>query len=136
MLSKFNQLTNQPDLGKLFLRLGFAGLFLLHGIAKMQHGVGFVSGKFMEIGLPGELAYLAYLAEVVAPILIILGLFTRIAAFVALGGCGVIMLLMHGDNFFALSKVGAWVVEDVATFAFGFLAIMLLGSGKYALKAD
>ena len=136
VLTKFNQMVTHPDLAKLILRVGFSLLFLLHGVHKLGSGVDFVAGRFMALGLPGSFAYLAYVAEVITPILIILGLFTRAAAFVTASGCVVIMILVYADKFFSLTNVGAWAVEPIATFFFGFIAVMLLGSGKYALKAD
>ncbi|PVX32061.1 putative oxidoreductase [Pasteurella langaaensis DSM 22999] len=135
-INRFNQIVDAPELAKLILRLAFAGMFMLHGIHKLIGGVDFVAGKFIELGLPGFLAHAAYLGEIIAPILIILGIFTRLSAFVSLISCAVIVVLMHSHDFFTLTKVGAWSVEAIATFFTGFLAIMLLGSGKYALKAD
>lgn len=136
ILIKFNQVVDMPELAKFILRVGFAVLFLLHGLHKMQTGVDFVGSKFVEFGLSASFAYLAYIAEVVAPILMILGIFTRLAAFFAASGAVVIMILMHFNDFFSLTNVGAWSVESIATFFFGFVVVMLLGSGKYALKAD
>ena len=136
LINKFNQLVSQPDLAKLVLRIGFAGLFLLHGLHKMHHGVAFIEGKFLEFGLPSFFAYAVFLGEVAAPILIIIGLFTRLSAFVCVMTSVVVIILMHSHNFFSLTKVGAWSIEGIATFLCGFLAIMLLGSGKYALKQD
>lgn len=136
LLNAFNQAVNSPDLAKLLLRVSFSALFLLHGIHKLESGLGFIEGKFVEFGLPASLAYLTYIAEIVTPILMILGVFTRISAFVTAIGCVVIVVLMHSHDFFTLTRVGAWAVEGVATYLIGFTAITLLGSGKYALKAD
>lgn len=136
LIAKFNQTVNNPELAKLILRVGFAFMFILHGVHKALYGTDFVQSLFTGLGLPPFLAYLAYLGELIAPIFIILGVFTRIFASVCIGNSVVVMILMHGSDFFSLSKVGAWAVEDIATFFVGFLAIMLLGSGKYALKAD
>ncbi|AFI88124.1 DoxX subfamily protein [Aggregatibacter actinomycetemcomitans] len=136
IVKKFNQLVDLPELAKLILRVGFSVLFLLHGVHKLKTGVDFVAMKFMEFGLPASFAYLAYLAEVVAPVLMILGVYTRIAAFIAASGSVVIMILMYSASLFTLTKVGSWTAEGIATFLFAFVAVMLLGSGKYALKAD
>lgn len=136
LLKTFNQAVNSPDFAKLFLRVTFSVMFLLHGIHKIESGVGFIEGKFIEFGLPGAFAYLAYIAEIITPILMILGVFTRISAFITAAGCVVIVIFMHSHDFFALTKVGAWAVEGIATYLFAFITIMLLGSGKYALKAD
>lgn len=136
LIEKFNRTANQPDLAKLLLRVGFAGMFLLHGVHKALHGTDFVQGLFTNLGLPAELAYLAFIGEILAPIAIIAGVFTRIFASICVGNCLVIMFLMHASHFFTLTKVGAWSVESIATFFVGFLAVMLLGSGKYAVRAD
>lgn len=136
LIQTFNQIVNQPDLAKLVLRIGFAGLFLLHGIHKLHSGVAFIEGKFLEFGLPTFFAYAVYLGEVIAPLFIIVGVLTRLSAFICVMTSVVVIILMHSHNFFSLTKVGAWSIEGIATFLCGFLAIMLLGSGKYALKAD
>lgn len=136
LINKFNQIVDAPDAAKLILRLGFAGLFILHGIHKIYGGVDFIAGKFVEIGLPGFFAYSVYLGEVIAPFLIIIGIWTRLSAFICVMTSVVIIYLMHAAHLFTLAKTGTWIIEPVATFLFGFLAIMLLGSGKYAVKAD
>lgn len=135
-ISKFNQYCDMPDIAKLLLRIGFAGLFLFHGIHKIYGGTEFIQGLFMKNNLPAFFAYLIYLGEVIAPLAILVGFWTRFFAFIGVGTCVVVIGLMHLDHLFTLTPVGAWVIEGVATFLFGFLAIMLLGSGKYALKAD
>lgn len=135
-IAKFNQICDAPDLAKLLLRIGFAGFFLFHGIHKIYGGTEFIQGLFTQNGLPASLAYLIYLGEVLAPIAMLIGVWTRFSAFIGVGTCVVVILLMHMNHFFTLTKVGAWVGEGVGTFLFGFLAIMFLGSGKYALKAD
>ena len=136
LINKFNQMVNAPDVAKLILRIGFAGLFLLHGVHKIHGGVSFIEGKFISFGLPAFFAYAVYLGEVVAPTLIIIGFWTRLSAFVGVMTSIVIVILMHSANLFSLTKTGAWIIEPIATFLVGFLAIMLLGSGKYAIKAD
>lgn len=136
LLVKFNQLSNHPDLAKLLLRLGFGGMFLLHGINKIFVGTEFIQAKFIEFGMPGFFAQAVYLGEVVVPVLLIIGVLTRLSAFIGVGTCVFVTILMHSHNFFTLNQHGGWVVEGVAVYLVGFLAIMLLGSGKYALKAD
>lgn len=78
----FTRLFDRPDAGKLALRLTFGGLMLFHGVAKIQHGVGWIAGALQEQGLPAFIAYGVFVGEILAPILIILGLFTRPAALV------------------------------------------------------
>ena len=47
--------TRSDDLGKLVLRSALAILILLHGIAKLSGGVGFITGMLANFGLPGVL---------------------------------------------------------------------------------
>ncbi len=51
------------DIGKLVLRLALGIMILLHGIHKLQHGVGGISGMVEGVGLPGFLAYGCSLAR-------------------------------------------------------------------------
>src|SRR5918999_2784611 len=70
------------DFGKLVLRLTLGILVLLHGIAKLRGGVGFLTPMVTGLGLPPWFAYGVYVGEIVAPIMVILGLFTRVGAFI------------------------------------------------------
>ncbi len=124
------------DLGKLILRVSFSAMFLLHGVHKIFHGTETIQGLFVNAGMPGYFAYAVYLGEVVAPILIILGLFTRLASVLVIGTCLVVIGLVHLEDFFTLTQYGGWAVEDIAVYLFSSLAILLLGSGKYALRPD
>lgn len=132
----FNCLVWHPDLGKLILRLSFGVMFLLHGIHKIGKGTGYIEKQLLDIGLPTFIAYGVYVGEVLVPVLLIIGLFTRFAAFVGVGTCAFILLLAHRDHLFALNQYGAWAVESAASFLFAFAAIMFLGSGRFAVKPD
>lgn len=132
----FNRLVYHPDLGKLILRLAFGVMFLLHGINKITKGTGYIESQLVEVGLPTFIAYGVYIGEVLVPILLIIGLFTRFAAFVGVGTCCFILLLGHRDHLFSLNQYGGWIAESAGTYLFVFLAIMFLGSGRFALKPD
>ena len=68
------------DLGILFARLGLGVCLFMHGFAKILHGIGGVKSILTKAGLPEIVAYGSYIGEVVAPIMIILGIFSRIEA--------------------------------------------------------
>ncbi|AIW19548.1 DoxX family protein [Vibrio coralliilyticus] len=123
-----------PDLGKLILRVSFSLMFLLHGAHKIYAGTDFIQGLFLDVGLPAFFAYGVYLGEVVAPILIILGIYTRLSSVLVMGTCVVVIGLMHTGDFFSLNQYGAWAVEDVGTYLFASIGVMLLGSGRHAVK--
>jgi putative oxidoreductase len=52
-------------------------IFTAHGIAKLQMGVGNVSGWFASIGIPGFAAYIVVFLELVGGIALIIGFATR-----------------------------------------------------------
>lgn len=137
-MNGLNRLLDHPDFGKLVLRVSFAVMFMLHGIHKLPGGapLAFIEGKLAEIGLPTFIAYGVYVGEVLVPVLLILGIFTRLSAFVGVGTCAFILLLAHRHDLFTLDAHGAWVAEKVGAYLFAFVAIMFLGSGRFAVKPD
>ena len=123
------------DTGKLILRLTVGFLLLLHGISKMQGGVDWLTGMLQEHGLPAFLGYGVYVGEVIAPILVIVGFFTRPAAVIVFINMLVAVLLARRDAIFTLAERGGGAaIELELLFAFGALAIYCLGAGKYAIS--
>ena len=123
----------RADLGKLLLRAVLGALILLHGIAKLRTGVAGIAGSLAEAGVPGAVAYLVYVGEVVAPILLIIGLWTRPAALVVVVNMIVAILLSHSAQVFHLSRSGGWAVELQAMYLFTALAVALLGAGRFSV---
>ena len=121
------------DLGKLLLRLGVGGLLLLHGVYKVQNGIGFVTESVMRAGLPPFFAYGVYVGEVAAPVLVLAGLLTRPAGLIiALDLLGAIFLARRADVA-TVRPGGAWSIEAEMLFLLGGLAIACLGAGRFAL---
>ena len=123
------------DLGLLLIRLSVGWLMLFHGIAKMKHGVSGIEGMLESKGLPGFIAYGVYLGEVVAPILLIIGFRTRLAAIVFAVNMLVIMFIAHPENLTGFSSHGGWKLELAGLYLFGSLALIFTGGGKYALSS-
>ncbi|AFN78062.1 DoxX family protein [Stutzerimonas nitrititolerans] len=121
------------DMGKLVLRLSVGVLMLLHGIFKLQNGVGGIAGMLGSQGLPGFLAYGVYLGEVVGPVLVIIGLYTRVGAVLIIGNMLVALALAHSQELFSLGSMGGWALELQGMFLFGAVAIALLGAGKFSV---
>ena len=86
---------NTDDAGKLLLRVSIGLLVLLHGIFKITHGVGFIGGMLDKAGLPGFLAYGVYLGEVVAPLMMMLGVGARAGAALVVVNMLVALGLVH-----------------------------------------
>lgn len=121
------------DAGKLVLRVAVGVLVLLHGIFKLQNGVGFVSGMLERAGLPGALGYLVFVGEILAPVLMIVGLATRAGAAIVVVNMLVAFGLVHMADLFALNKQGGWALELQGLYLFGALSVVLLGAGRYSV---
>lgn len=138
MINKFNQLVNHPDLGKFILRVSLGVLMLLHGLHKMEPGgLAGIQGMLANINLPAFIAYGTLLGEVLCPILLIIGLFTRASAFVLAGTMLVAILMVHSGDLFALNpKSGGWAPESAGFYFFAAIVVMLIGSGRFAVRKD
>jgi putative oxidoreductase len=121
------------DRGKLLLRVLLAVLILFHGVSKLIGGVGMIGGMLAKAGLPASLGYLVYIGEVLAPLLILVGLFTRAAALVIVINMIVALLLVHTKQFFTVNDTGGWALELQAMYLGTAVAIALLGAGRYSL---
>lgn len=122
------------DLGKLILRLALGLLILLHGVAKLKSGVDDIAAMVQGAGLPGSLAYGAYVGEVLAPLLVILGFYARIGAVLMLVNMLFAVGLAHKTDLFALNQTGGWALELQALFVASALAVALIGPGRYAIN--
>lgn len=124
---------NMDDQGKLVLRAVLAVMLLFHGLSKLAGGIGFVTGMLEGAGLPAILGYGVYVGEVVAPLLMLIGLFTRAAALVVVANMVVAVLLAHTGQFFTLNETGGWALELQAMYFGAALAVALLGAGRHSL---
>ena len=122
------------DIGKLVLRLTLGVLLILHGIAKIYSGVGPIAGMLQGHGLPGFVAYGVYVGEVLAPALVIVGFFARIASLVIVFQMLVAIYLAHQADIFALGGGGGWKIELQAFFLFTALSVALIGPGRFSVK--
>ena len=121
------------DTGKLILRLALGILILLHGIAKLCSGVGFISGQSTANGLPGALAYLVFVGEILAPVLLIAGIYTRPAAWIVVINMLVAIWLVHTKDLFVIGKQGGWALELQGMFLFAALAVAFMGAGRFSV---
>ena len=116
------------------LRVALGALFLAHAGLKIFVFTPAGTAQFFgSLGLPGSLAYLVILAEVVGGLALIAGVYSRIVALaltpILLGA----ILTVHGPaGFFFTNPNGGW--EFLALWIVGLIAVALLGDGAYALR--
>lgn len=121
------------DLGKLVLRLMLGGLLLFHGVHKILTGIGPIRDMIGSHHLPDFLAYFVYLGEVAAPVLIIIGLLTRLGGLLVVVNMIIAVLLVHTTMLMGTNDMGGYLLETQAFYLFSGLAVMLLGAGRFSV---
>lgn len=121
------------DVGLLVLRIALGVLILLHGLAKVTGGPGFIESVVAKAGLPPVLAYGVYIGEVLAPVLLIVGLWTRIAALVVAINMLFAVGLVHMAELWTRNQTGGWSLELQGMFLATAIAVALLGAGRYSI---
>jgi putative oxidoreductase len=122
------------DKGRLVLRVAIGGLMLVHGIGKLRHGIGGIVTNAGAHGLPPAFAYGVYLGEVVGPLLVIAGLYTRPGALLIACNMVIAVWLAHAGDLFHFGRGGGYALELQALYFLGAVAIALLGAGRCSLS--
>jgi len=125
--------------GKLLLRLTLGVLMAFHGISKLTsplRTLESIGNLLAAAGLPTYLAYGAFVGEVLAPILIVLGIYSRVGGLMVVINMIFALLLAHTSQLLSLSKSGGWALELQGFYLFTGLALVFLGSGRIAVKPD
>ncbi len=125
-------------LGKLVLRLTLGIFMLFHGVAKIFNSgsLEFIKGQLAAFDLTPYLAYGVFLGEIVAPLLIILGIFTRFGGLLIVGNMLFALFLVHQDELLSLNAQGGWALELQGFFLLCGLTVFLIGSGRFAFRPD
>ncbi len=126
---------HQPDLGRLLLRLTLGFLLLFHGLSKVIHGIGPIEGLVTAHGLPAALAWGVFIGEIVAPLMLIAGYQTRVAATLVIINMIFAIVLAHTHELMALKSNGGWALELQALFLMNAVVILLLGPGRHRVHS-
>jgi putative oxidoreductase len=130
------------DISQLLLRLSLAIVMWPHGAQKalgLFGGPGLagtVSGLSGQMGLPVILVYLVIAVEFIGPILLVLGVLTRLAALGIAIDMAAAAFLVHLPNGFFMNFAGNQKGEGIEFFiplcGIG-LALLIAGPGRIAL---
>jgi putative oxidoreductase len=116
----------QPQLLAI-LRIVVGLLFLQHALIKLA---GFPPGGKPGLQEVGSFLWIAGAIELVTSVLVILGLFTRLAAFVAAGEMAIAYWMVH-------AKMGLYPAvnmgEGAILYCFAFLYIAAAGPGAWSI---
>ncbi|QKF81012.1 DoxX family protein [Halarcobacter ebronensis] len=136
-IEKFLASFLSEDIGKLLLRFMLGFLMLFHGLFKFQNGIEGIRRLVANSGFPEFVAYGVYVGEIIVPILLILGLYTRISSFIYAITMFFAIYLAHSSSIFELnSKTGGVVVETPLLFLLGAVVLMFIGAGKYSVDKN
>lgn len=126
------------DLGRLLLRLGLGVVMLLHGVDKILHpaGIQFIARHVQEAGLPDFVTQGVYIGEIVAPLMLIFGVFSRVGGLLVAINMGFAIFLVHRSQLLQLTEHGGWQLELQGMLLLCGLAIALLGGGRFSLVRD
>ncbi|GAA0321296.1 DoxX family protein [Bacillus carboniphilus] len=120
------------EVSLLIIRVVLGITFLVHGIAKLQMGLGNVAGWFESIGIMSFLGYVVAYIELLGGIALIIGIGTRIvSALIAFVMIGAIFTSKLSIGFIGAEAAGYEL--DVALLA---MAAVLVISGSKLLSLD
>lgn len=132
-MHKYQSGAMSDDMAKFLLRVTLAILILFHGVSKIMGGIGPITGMVAKVGMPPALGYLVFIGEVLAPLLVLVGAWTRPAAFIIAINMVVAVLLAHTTQFFSVSKTGGWALELQAMYFISAIVVALLGGGRFGV---
>lgn len=123
------------EVAPLVLRVALGAIFAWHGYDKVfVKGMPAISGFLGSLGFPMSdvFAYILGYGELATGLLVILGLFTRLAAKYQVIVAVVAFLTVHASKGFAISGGG---YEFIMLIGAAALAIAIMGPGKFSLDA-
>ncbi len=123
----------QADIGRLILRLTVGGLLLLHGMQKVINGIAPIESVVVAHGLPAAFSYAVFLGEIVAPMLLVLGVYARLGGLLVVANMIVAVLLGGMNSLFSLNDRGGYALELEAFYLFCGLSVALLGAGRLSV---
>lgn len=127
--------TRTAPYAALLLRLSLGIMFLAHGCLKLfVFTPAGTAAFFASVGFAGWLAYPVIAFEIIAGVLLILGVFTRWVAIVSAIELFVASTVHFGNGWFFTNPHGGWEYPIFLTVAAVVLA--LVGDGAAALKGQ
>ena len=118
------------NLGLLILRLSIGTMLIHHGYEKTADIENFADAFVRPIGIPFPIlaSYIAAYSEIYGSWLLIVGLFTRIAALSIIGTIGV--AIYHA---IVTSGFNIYLLELLILYMGGALCILLIGGGDFSI---
>lgn len=115
------------------LRLALGIMFIAHGLTKVfVFTPAGTAGFFESVGFPGFLAYPVIAFEVIGGVLLVLGVYTRWIAALAVVQLFMAATVHFGNGWSFTNANGGW--EYPIYLSATALVVALLGDGRFAMK--
>jgi putative oxidoreductase len=119
----------------LAMRLALGIMFIAHGLTKVfVFTPAGTAGFFESIGFPGFLAYPVMAFEVIGGLMLVLGVYARWVAAIAVIQLFVAATVHFGNGWSFTNPNGGWEYPIFLTIS--ALVVALLGEGPYAAKPN
>ncbi len=130
--------SNAENNGLLLIRLAVGLLILMAGLQKAFNPDQLVefADAMTSISLPKEAVYIIFLFEIFMPLMLILGVLSRLAAGFVIAYLLVAIFAISFDFLFEMVPGRGHALESEFFFLLASLAICFLGSGDKALYPD
>ncbi len=125
---------HNDHLAKLILRVTCAGLLIMHGSNSLIHGIQHIKEMVRNAGLPEFISYGNLVGEFFAPLFMIVGYKTRIAALLVAFNMLLSILIAHTDIMFMRNDFGGWMIELNIFYMMTAIAVFFAGAGKYSVS--
>jgi putative oxidoreductase len=125
---------HKEDLAKLLIRITCGTLLFLHGLNSAMYGIQHIKNMVNAAGLPEFISYGNLVGEFVAPVFVVIGFKSRIAAIVMAFNMLLSILIAHRDIAFQRNDFGGWMIELNVAYLMMALAVFFGGAGKYSLS--
>ena len=125
-------MNKKHEISTLILRVVLGLTFFIHGLVKFQGGIENTAGWFASIGIPGFMAYVVAVIELVGGIALIIGLGSRVvSALLALIMLGAIFKAKLALGFLGNGQMAGYEL-DIALLVMA-VSIAITGSKLYAV---
>ncbi len=122
--------SNMQSIGISLLRIHFGIILLAHGWLKLYvFTVAGTVGYFASIGLPSIVAYSVIFGELLGGVALILGIQTRLAAFLTVPIVFGAAIMNIGNGWLHSASGGGW--EYAASLTVIAISLAITGSGQY-----
>jgi putative oxidoreductase len=129
-----NNFWTNSDVGLLIVRIALGGIIFFHGFHKITHGIADQYQILADNGIPGVFIYFVYVSEVLAPVLIVLGIFTRLSSLAIIVTMIVVFYALPFP--IGIDEHGAMNIESQLYFLLLAVALFFTGPGRYVLKKN